>query len=104
MRHGVQSQALPEQLPILLQERAGISGAGVGDDKADVEVMCGIDKRREEVGFGKVERDDAVLGARRPRAFSANTSQQGLSPADQSDMNSRSCNLPRKFLADAGRG
>ena len=88
MRHGIESQGLPEQLPIKLQELAGISGAGIGDDKADVEIMRGVCKHREEVGFGKVERDDTVLDTRRPRAFSANRPQQGLSPADQSDMNS----------------
>src|SRR5260370_8208560 len=103
MRHGVESQGLPEQLPIRLQKRAGISGAGIGDDKPDVEIARSVGEHRQEVGLGKVERDDTVLDTRRPGAFSANRPQQGLSPADQSYMNSRSCDLPRKFLADAGR-
>ena len=70
----------------MLQELAGISGAGIGDDKADVEITRGIDKRGEEVRFRKVERDDPVLDTRHPAAFTANIPQQGLSPADQSDM------------------
>jgi hypothetical protein len=88
MRHRTKSQSLLKQLSIELQELAGISGAGIGDDKADVEITRGICKHREEVRFGKVERDDTVLDTRRPGAFSANRPQQRLSPADQSDMNS----------------
>jgi hypothetical protein len=86
MSHRTKSQGLPKQLPILLQELARIPGAGIGDDKADVEITRGIDKRREEVRFRKVERDDPVLDTRHPGAFSANIPQQGLSPADQSDV------------------
>jgi hypothetical protein len=88
MRHRIEPQSRLKQLPIKLQELAGISGAGIGDDKADVEITRGICKHREEVRFGKVERDDTVLDTRRLRAFSADRPQQGLSPADQSDMNS----------------
>jgi hypothetical protein len=88
MSHRTKSQGLPKQLPIMLQELAGISGAGIGDDKADVEITRGIDKGWEEVRLRKVERDDTVLDTRRPGAFSANIPQQGLSPADQSYMNS----------------
>ena len=88
MSHRTKSQGLLKQLPIKLQELAGISGAGIGDDKADVEITRGICKHREEVRFGKVERDDTVLDTRRLGAFSSNRPQQRLSPADQSDMNS----------------
>src|SRR5216684_6532484 len=88
MRHRIEPQSRLKQLPIKLQELTGISGAGIGDDKADVEITRGICKHREEVRFGKVERDDTVLDTRRLGAFSANRPQQGLSPADQSDMNS----------------
>ena len=47
----------------------------------------GVCKHREEVRFGKVERDDTMLDARRLDAFSANRPQQRLSPGDQSDIN-----------------
>jgi hypothetical protein len=88
MRHRIEPQSRLKQLPIKLQELAGISGAGIGDDNADVEITRGVRKHREEVRFGNVERDDTMLDTRRPGAFSANRPQQGLSPADQSDMNS----------------
>src|SRR5258707_13407565 len=88
MRDRIKPQGLVKQLPVMLQEFAGISGASIGDDKADVEITRGICKHREEVRFGKVERDDTVLDTRRLRAFSADRPQQRLSPADQSDMNS----------------
>jgi len=60
-RHRTKPQGLLKQLPIKLQELAGISGTGIGDDKADVEITRGICKHREEVRLGKVERDDTVL-------------------------------------------
>jgi hypothetical protein len=82
MRHRIEPQSRLKQLPIMLQELAGISGACVGDDKADIEITHGICKRREEVRLGKVERDDTVLDTRRPGAFNANRPQQKLSPAD----------------------
>ena len=72
MRDRIKPQGLVKQLPIMLQELAGISGACIGDDKADVEITRGICKHREEVRLGKVERDDTVLDTRRPGAFSAN--------------------------------
>jgi len=72
MRDRIEPQGLVKQLPVMLQELARISGARIGDDKADVEITRGICKRREEVRLGKVERDDTVLDTRRPGAFSAN--------------------------------
>jgi hypothetical protein len=88
MRHRIEPQSRLKQLPIKLQELAGISGAGIGDDKADVEITRGVCKHREEVRFGKVERDDTVLDTRRLGVSGASRPQQRLSPADQSDMNS----------------
>src|SRR4029077_6626518 len=88
MCHCTEPQSRLKKLPIKLQELAGISGAGIGDDKADVEITRGVCKHWEEVRFRKVERDDTVLDTRSLGAFSANRLQQRLSPADQSDMNS----------------
>src|ERR1700739_2570948 len=103
MSHRAKPHGLPEQLPIMLQELARISRAGIGDDKADVEITRGVCKHREEVRFGKVERDDTVLDTRRPGAFSADRPQQRLSPGDESDMNSCRRYLARELLADTGR-
>src|ERR1700738_1211670 len=88
MGHRAAPPRLLKQLTIELQELARIAGAGIGDDKADVEITRGICKHREEVRLGKVERDDTVLDTRSPGAFSANHPQQGFSPADQNYMNS----------------
>src|SRR5712692_4293094 len=41
MRHRTEPQSRQKQLPIKLQKLAGISGAGIGDDKADVEIVSG---------------------------------------------------------------
>src|SRR5260370_36131274 len=41
MRHRTEPQSRLMQLPIKLQELAGISRAGIGDDKADVEIGSG---------------------------------------------------------------
>ena len=41
MRHRIEPQGRLKQLPIKLQELAGISGASIGDDKADVEIVSG---------------------------------------------------------------
>src|ERR1700676_212546 len=49
MRHGVESQGLLEQLSIELQELAGISGTGIGDDKADVEIVSGGGESPDEI-------------------------------------------------------
>jgi hypothetical protein len=87
MRHRTESQSRLKQLPIKLQELAGIPGAGIGDDKADIEITRGVCKHRKEVRFGKVERDDTVLDTKRLGAFSADRPQERLSSADQSDMN-----------------
>src|SRR5260221_333618 len=48
MRHGVEPQGFLEQLPIMLQELAGISGTGIGDDKADVEIVRSVGESRYE--------------------------------------------------------
>jgi hypothetical protein len=40
MRHRIEPQSRLKQLPIELQELARIWGAGIGDDKADVEIVC----------------------------------------------------------------
>jgi hypothetical protein len=41
MRHRIEPQSGLKQPPIELQEFARIWGAGIGDDKADVEIVSG---------------------------------------------------------------
>ena len=52
MSHCAKSHGLPEQLLIMLQEFAGISGAGIGDDKADVEIVGGGGESLDETLLG----------------------------------------------------
>src|SRR5258708_19416473 len=79
MRHRTKPQGLLKQLPIKLQELTGISGAGIGNDKADVEITRGICKHREEVRLGKVEGDATVLDTNRPGAFTPTRPSHDLS-------------------------
>src|SRR6202022_624387 len=61
MRHGVESQGLLEQLSIELQELAGFPGAGMGDDKADVEIVSGGGELPDEILPGDIKHDDSML-------------------------------------------
>src|ERR1700736_302808 len=49
MRHRIEPQSRLKQLPIELQELARISGAGIGDDKADVEIVSGGGELPDEI-------------------------------------------------------
>ena len=48
MRHRTEPQSRLKQLPIKLQELAGVSGAGIGDDKADVDIAGSVGESRYE--------------------------------------------------------
>src|SRR5258707_5075380 len=61
MSHRTKSHGLPEQLPIMLEELAGISGAGIGDDKADVEIISGGGELLDEILPGEIKHDDLML-------------------------------------------
>jgi hypothetical protein len=44
-----------------LQELAGISGAGIGDDKADVEIVSGGGKSPDEILARDINHDNSML-------------------------------------------
>ena len=48
MRHRTKPQGLLKQLPIELQELTGISGAGIGDDEPDVDIVRSVGESRDE--------------------------------------------------------
>src|SRR5258707_8468558 len=48
MSHRTKSQGLLKQLPIKLQELARISGAGIRDDKPDVDIVRSVGESRYE--------------------------------------------------------
>src|ERR1700735_4514365 len=104
MRHGVESQGLREQLSIELQELAGISGAGIGDDEADVEIVSGGGELPDEILPGDIKHDDSVLHTVTLAKFNAYFLKQVLPPCHEDNIDSRSCDLLRKFLAYSGRG
>src|SRR6266481_7058816 len=61
MRHRTDPQGRSMQLPIKLQELARISGAGIGDDKADVEVVGDFRKLVEKTLLRQIRHHVAVL-------------------------------------------
>src|ERR1700674_347502 len=104
MRHGVESQGLLEQLSIELQELAGISAARIGDDKADVEIVSGGGELPDEILPGDIKHDDSMLHTVTLAKFNAYFLKQVLPPRHEDNIDSRSCDLLRKFLAYSGRG
>src|ERR1700736_3747697 len=48
MRHRIEPQSRMKQLPIELQELARIAGAGIGDDKPDVDIVRSVGESRYE--------------------------------------------------------
>jgi hypothetical protein len=61
MRHRTDSQSRVMQLPIKLQELAGISGAGIGDDKANIEIISGGGELPDEILPRDIKHDDSML-------------------------------------------
>src|SRR6266403_5558243 len=104
MRHGVESQGRLMQLPIKLQELAGISGAGIGDDKADVEIVSGGGESPDEILPRDIKHDDSMLHTVTLAKFTAYLLMQFLPPRNEDNIDSGSCDWPRKFLAYSGRG
>jgi hypothetical protein len=88
MRHGVKSQGLYEQLPIEFQELAGISGAGIGDDKADVEIVSGGSELPDEILPGDIKHHDSMLYAVTLAKFNAYFLKQVLPPRHEDNIDS----------------
>src|ERR1700675_2356987 len=104
MRHGVEPQSLLEQLPIKLQELAGISAAGIGDHKADVEIVGGGGELPDEILPRDIKHDNSMLHTVTLAKFNAYFLKQVLPPRDEDDIDSRSGDLPCELLAYSGRG
>src|SRR5260370_10662153 len=104
MRHGVEPQSRLKQLPIKLQELAGISGAGIGDDRADVEIVSGAGESPDEILPRDIKHDDSMLHPVTLAELNAYFIKQVLPPRHEDNIDSRSCDLLRKFLAYSGRG
>jgi hypothetical protein len=68
MRHRTEPQSRLKQLPIKLQELAGISGAGIGDDKTDVEIVSGGGELPDEI-LPPIPDEPPVTSAQGPNLF-----------------------------------
>src|SRR5258708_32233094 len=103
MRRRTDPQGRSMQLPIKLQELAGISGAGIGDDKADVEIVGGFRKLVETTLLRQILYHVAVLHVEAiPEALS-HFIQQLFPSSYQHYVHPRRRDLPRKFCAYSGR-
>jgi hypothetical protein len=69
-----------KQLPIKLQELAGISGAGIGDDKADVEIVSGGGESPDEILPRDIKHDNSMLHPETLAKFNAYFLKQVLPP------------------------
>src|SRR6266446_2636279 len=61
MCHRTHPQGRLMQLPTKLQELAGISSAGIGDDKADIEIVSGGAELPDETLPRDIKHDDSML-------------------------------------------
>src|SRR5438105_9040695 len=104
MRHRTEPQSRLKQLAIKLQELAGISGAGIGDDKADVEIGSGGGELPDEILPRDIKHDDSMLHPVTLAKFSARLLKQILPPRNKDNVDSRGRDLPRELSPYAGRG
>src|SRR6202043_3021484 len=71
MRERVKPQKRRHLVPVVSKESAGISGACIGDDKADVEIVSGGGELPDEILAGEIKHDDSMLHAVALAKFSA---------------------------------
>src|SRR5258706_9772809 len=83
MRHRTDPQGRLMQLPIKLQEVAGISGAGIGDDKADVEIVSGAGECPHQVLPTNIKHDDSMVHTVTLAKFNAYFLKQVLPPRNE---------------------
>jgi hypothetical protein len=88
MRHRTEPQSLLKQLPIELQELAGISSAGIGDDKADVKIVSGGGELPDEILPRDIKHDDSMLHTVTIAKFNAYFLKQVLTPRNEDNVDS----------------
>jgi len=88
MRHRTEPQSRLKQLPIKLQELAGISGAGIGDDKTDVEIVSGGGELPDEILPRDIKHDDSMLHTVTLAKFNAYFLKQVLPPRHEDNIDS----------------
>ena len=88
MRHRTEPQSHLKQLPIKLQELAGISGAGIRDDKADVEIVSGGGELPDEILPRDIKHDDSILHTVTLAKFNVHFLKQLLPPRNEDNIDS----------------
>ena len=88
MCHRTEPQSLLKQLPIKLQELTRISGAGIGDDKADVEIVSGGGELPDEILPRDIKHDDPMLHTVTVTKFNAYFLKQVLPPRNEDNIDS----------------
>src|SRR5712672_4731320 len=88
IRHRTDPQGRLMQLPIKLQEVAGISGPGIGDDKADVESVSGGGELPDEILPRDIKHDDSMLHTVTLAKFNAYFLKQVLPPRNEDNVDS----------------
>ncbi len=88
MRDRIKPQGLVKQLPTMLQELAGISGAGIGDDKTDVEIVSDGGELPDEILPRDIRRDDSMLHTITPAKVNACFLKQALPPRNEDHVDS----------------
>ena len=80
---GIQAQDRPLRLQAGVQERPGQRRAGVGNQKADVDVGGGVSDQRQRARVGQVNANGATVDAVVPSQRSLQVLQHGQAPRDQ---------------------
>ena len=88
MRHRTEAQSRLKQLPIKLQELAGISGSSIGDDKTDVEIVGGRGELLDEILPREIKHDDSMLHTVTLAKFNACFLKQVLPPRNEDNVDS----------------
>src|SRR6201993_2803184 len=104
MRHGVESQGLPEQLSIELQELARVCRACIRDDKADIQILRMLSELRDEALLREVHRESAELNTKVPCDMASDLIEQCLSPGHQHEIDPGRRDLSCEFDAYSRRG
>jgi hypothetical protein len=81
-----------------------LSGAGIGDDKADVEIVSGGGELPDEILPREIKHDDSMLHTITFADFGSGFLKKCLSPRHKHNIDSRSRKLPGEFPAYSGRG
>jgi hypothetical protein len=88
VRRRTEPQIRLKQLPIKLQELAGISGTGIGDDKTDVEIVSGGGELPDEILPRDIKHDDSMLHTVTLAKFNAYFLKQVLPPRHEDNVDS----------------